>query len=179
MTVVPIQSFFPLLRYLPISYIQNGYRGLNKLITFSQNSVKGFTEKASQDPEFSKGTFLRNLVDAEDEESGSRLSFEELVENTIIFLVAGSDTTAVTTLYTVWECGRKPAVRARLVEEIRAAFPDPGEMPTFEKASKLVCNIFLLVLLFLISLLMKMFLHDSPSPTSMPSFRKRSEYGDL
>ncbi|KEZ42082.1 hypothetical protein SAPIO_CDS6308 [Scedosporium apiospermum] len=102
-----------------------------------QDSVKSFSEKVKADPEFAKGTFLRNLVDAEDAESGSKLSFEELVENTIIFLVAGSDTTAVTTLYTIWECGRRPAVRMKLVEEIRAAFRDPQEMPTYERASKL------------------------------------------
>jgi cytochrome P450 len=140
MTVVPIQSFFPLLRYFPIKYIQDGYRGLNKLIAFSQDSVKSFSEKVKADPEFAKGTFLRNLVDAEDAESGSKLSFEELVENTIIFLVAESDTTAVTTLYTIWECGRRPAVRVKLAEEIRAAFRDPQEMPTYERASKLVRN---------------------------------------
>lgn len=138
MTVVPIQSFFPLLRYVPSKYIQDGYQGLDRLVKFSQSSVNDFMQKANQDPEFAKGTFLKNLVDAEDIETGSKLSFEELVENTIIFLVAGSDTTAVTTLYTIWECGKNPAVGGKLVEEIRTAFPDPQEPPTYEKASKLV-----------------------------------------
>jgi len=138
MTVVPIQSFFPLLRYVPIKYIQDGFRGLNRLINFSQSSVQGFVNSVKQDPSFATGTFLRNLVDAEDAETGSKLSEEELVENTIIFLVAGSDTTAVTTLYTIWECGKNPDVRDRLVKEIRTAFPNPQERPTYEKASKLV-----------------------------------------
>lgn len=138
MTVVPIQSFFPFLRYVPSKYIQDGYQGLDRLIRFSQSSVKAFMKKVDQDPEFAKGTFLKNLVDAEDAETGSKLSFEELVENTIIFLVAGSDTTAVTTLYTIWECGRNAIVRDKLVAEIRTAFPDPQELPTYEKASKLV-----------------------------------------
>ncbi|CAM1509688.1 Fc.00g000230.m01.CDS01 [Cosmosporella sp. VM-42] len=137
MTVVPIQSFFPLLRYVPLNYIQEGYRGLNRLIKFSQSSVQGLIDKIKQDPTFAAGTFLRNLVDAEDTETGSRLSMEELVENTIIFLVAGSDTTAITTLYTIWECGRNPTVTGKLVGEIRTAFPDPKEIPTYEKASKL------------------------------------------
>ena len=138
MTVVPIQSFFPFLRYVPSKYIQDGYQGLDRLIRFSQSSVKAFMKKVDQDPEFAKGTFLKNLVDAEDAETGSKLSFEELVENTIIFLVAGSDTTAVTTLYTIWECGRNAVVRDKLVAEIRTAFPDRQELPTYEKASKLV-----------------------------------------
>lgn len=141
MMVVPMQSFFPFLRYIPLKYVQDGYRGLQKLIGFSQSSVKAFIDNVLQDPDFAKGTFLRNLVDAEDTETGSKLSFEELVENTIIFLVAGSDTTAVTTMYTIWECGKNAEVRKRLVEEIRTAFPDPQEMPTFEKASKLVSKL--------------------------------------
>ena len=140
MTVVPIQSFFPFLRYIPVKYIQDGYRGLKKLINFSESSAKSFMNSAKEDPEFAKDTFLRNLVDAKDTETGSKLSFEELVDNTIIFLIAGSDTTAVTTMYTLWECGRQPGVKAKLVDEIRTAFPDPNEMPTFEKASKLVSH---------------------------------------
>ncbi|KAB5575427.1 cytochrome P450 [Coniochaeta sp. 2T2.1] len=137
MTVVPIQSFFPLLRYVPVKYIQDGYKGLNRLVNFAQVSVQRLTDSVKQDPSFATGNFLRNLVDAEDAETGTKLSREELVENTIIFLVAGSDTTAVTTLYTIWECGKNSAVREKLVKEIRTAFPDPDEMPTFEIASKL------------------------------------------
>ncbi|KAL7952216.1 cytochrome P450 [Trichoderma compactum] len=137
MTVVPIKSFFPFLRYLPIERIQSSYRGLDRLIAFSRSNVKSFMDKVEKDPHFAKGTFLRNLADAEDTESGNKLSFEELVENAIIFLVAGSDTTAVTTTYTIWECGRNPAIRKKLVTEIRAAFPNPQDMPTYEKASQL------------------------------------------
>ncbi|KAH8815289.1 cytochrome P450 [Xylogone sp. PMI_703] len=137
MTVVPMQSFFPFLKYVPISHIQDGYRGLKKLITFSQSSVRSFIDQVEQDPNFAKGTFLRNLVDAVDAETGSKLSFEELVENTIIFLVAGSDTTAVTTMYAIWECSRKYEIGKKLANEIRSTFPDPQEIPTFEKASKL------------------------------------------
>jgi cytochrome P450 len=139
MTVVPIQSFFPALKYLPSKYIQDGYRGLAKLINFASTSVQSFKERVDSDPKFAKGTFLRNLVDAVDPETGTKLEMPELVENTIIFLVAGSDTTAVTTLYTIWECGKNPEIRSKLTKEIRDAFPDASEMPTYEKASKLVC----------------------------------------
>lgn len=138
MTVVPTQSFFPFLRLVPIRKVQDAYRGLDRLISFSKSTVESFIVKAAQEPHFANGTFLRNLVDARDEETGSKLSSEELVENTIIFLVAGSDTTAITTMYTLWECGRNPAIRDRLVKEIRAAFPDRSQPPTYEEASKLV-----------------------------------------
>lgn len=138
MTVVPLQSFFPFLRHIPSKYIQEGYNGLAKLIGFSKSSVRSFVGKIQEDPTFAKGTFLRNLIDAEDAETGSKLSPEELVENTIIFLVAGSDTTAVTTVYTIWECARRPGVQKKLIDEIRAAFPNKEGTPSYAKASKLV-----------------------------------------
>jgi cytochrome P450 len=90
---------------------------------------------------YAKGTFLRNLIDARDEETGgSKLSFEDLVENTIIFLLAGSDTTAITSMYLIWETGRNPDVKRKLVEEIRTAFPNPDQVVTYEHASKLVSS---------------------------------------
>ena len=141
MIVVPTQSFLPALRYLPIKRIQDGYKGLAKLINFARDSVQTFItrlEKEGPDSSFAQGTFLRNLVEAVDAETGSKLTFEELVENAIIFLVAGSDTTAVTTCYAIWECGRRPECGRKLVEEIRTAFPDQKLVPTYEEASKLV-----------------------------------------
>ncbi|KAL6245978.1 hypothetical protein RBB50_007131 [Rhinocladiella similis] len=139
MVVVPVQSFFPFLRYVPIPKIQEGYRGLRKLINFAQRSVIEFQDKVKQEgDDFAQGTFLRNLIDARDEETGgSKLTFEELVENTIIFLVAGSDTTAVTTMYIIWECGKNPQVKKKLVDEIRTAFPDAKHAPTYQEAAKL------------------------------------------
>lgn len=138
--VIPVQSFIPVLRYVPIPRIQEAYSGLKKLVTFVQRTVRDFQGRVEKEGDsFAKGSFLRNLIDARDEETGgSKLSFEELVENTIIFLLAGSDTTAITSMYLMWECGKRPEVRKKLVNEIRTAFPDHKQMPTFEEATKLV-----------------------------------------
>lgn len=135
-----MQAFFRPLRYVPIPRIQEAYRELQKLVGFVQRSVQNFQiQKEQGGDSFAKGTFLRNLVDARDEVTGgSKLSFEELVENTIIFLLAGSDTTAITSMYLMWECGKRPDVKRKLVDEIRTAFPDPSVIPTYEQASKLV-----------------------------------------
>ncbi|KAJ9494778.1 hypothetical protein H2202_009679 [Exophiala xenobiotica] len=138
MVVVPTQAFFPQLRYVPIKAIQDGYKALDRLIKFAEKSVGDFHDKIEKNgDDYAKGTFLRNLIDAVDPETGSKLTFPELVENTILFLVAGSDTTAVTTMYTIWEIGRRPDVRKKLVDEIRTAFPDPNHEPTYEETSKL------------------------------------------
>jgi cytochrome P450 len=138
MIVVPTQSFLPQLRYFPIKPIQDAYRGLAKLTTFAQVRVTKFMKDCESDPVFAKGTFLRNLVDAVDEETGTKLSAEELVENTLIFLTAGSDTTAITSMYTLWAVARNPRIYHRLTEAIRTAFPDPNVQPTFEQTSKIV-----------------------------------------
>lgn len=140
--VIPVTSFIPSLQYFPIPSIQNAFRGLDKLVGFVQRSVRDFQAQMEKEGDsFAKGTFLRNLIDARDAETGgSQLSFEDLVENTIIFLLAGSDTTAITSIYLLWECGKNPEVKRKLVEEIRTAFPVPNKAPTYEEASKLVCS---------------------------------------
>lgn len=141
--VIPVQVFIPWLKYLPLRSIQTAYSQLEKLVDFVRRSVRDFQAQIEvEGDDFAKGTFLRNLIDARDEETGgSKLSFEELVENTIIFLLAGSDTTAITSIYLMWETNKKPEVKKRLVDEIRTAFPDPSQMPTYEQASKLVSHL--------------------------------------
>ncbi|OQV11109.1 hypothetical protein CLAIMM_15004 [Cladophialophora immunda] len=135
---IPVQAFIPWLRYVPIPRIQRAYGQLDNFVKFVQKSVRDFQLQIEKEGDsFAKGTFLRNLIDARDEETKSKLSFEELVENTIIFLLAGSDTTAITSIYLMWECGKRPEVKKRLIDEIRSAFPDPDKMPTYEEASKL------------------------------------------
>jgi cytochrome P450 len=144
LNVVPPKAFFPGIKYLPVPWLQEGYRGLERLEDFSRSAVQDFAKTVEKDDSaVGKTNFLRNLVTAVDEETGSKLSTDEIVENAVIFLVAGSGTTAVTTAYTLWECGRTPEVHTKLVEEIRAAFPDRNVMPTWEKACKLVCRILL------------------------------------
>jgi cytochrome P450 len=111
---------------------------LGKIIKFAETHVTAFIANSTKDPSFGKGAFLRNLLDAIDTETSSKLTLEELVENTIIFLVAGSDTTAVTTIYTIWALNQKPEVYKKFTDEIRTAFPDPRVEPTYEVTSRLV-----------------------------------------
>ena len=138
-TVVPVMSMAPILRYLPSRRFREGLKGLGRLQDFSRAHVAAYmarsAEKSDSGP---KGKFLHNLATAVDAETGTKMTQGELVENAIIFLAAGSGTTAATTIYLIWECGRHPAVRKKLTEEIRARFPDPAVMPSYQEASKLV-----------------------------------------
>ena len=138
-TVVPALSFAPFLRYLPIKTLREGARGLARLVEFSRAHVSAYVAQSAEKLHVgSGGKFLQNLASAVDAETGTKLRKEELVENAIIFLIAGSGTTASTTMYLIWECGKQPAIRKRLIHEIRTAFPDPNKMPSYQEASKLV-----------------------------------------
>jgi len=134
--VVPPQAFFPGFRYLPFESIREGFRGVSRLEVFARNCVTKYMEKAKAGSV--SDSILTNMFNAHDEESGSKLTIGEIIENTIIFLVAGTSTAAVTVIYLIWECGRRPEVMSKLTKEVRAAFPDPKQMPTYAEASKLV-----------------------------------------
>lgn len=134
--VIPPQAFFPGFRYLPVRSIREGFEGVNRLVSFARECVgkQMQGDKGNSDQK----SILKNMFNAYDTESSARLTKEEMVENTIIFLFGGTSTTAVTVLYVLWECGRRPGIMAKLVREIRDAFPDPSRMPTYTEASKLV-----------------------------------------
>lgn len=138
-TIVPLLAFLPFLRHLPLPGLRRSLAALDRLVEFSSVHVDAYLDMAASKPvNDSDGTLLGNLAKAMDEETGSKLTREDLVEHSILFLAAGSGTTAATLTFLLWECGRNETFRHRLEEEIRTAFPDPEEIPTYDKASKLV-----------------------------------------
>lgn len=143
-TVVPPLSAAPALRYFPIKSIQEGRKGLARLQEYSRAHVKAYvSQSANKEARGSQGQhLLQNMASALDAETGTRLTRAELEENTIIFLVAGSGTTAATLIYLMWECGRQPEIKKRLIDEIRGKFADPSVKPCYAEASKLVSNSF-------------------------------------
>lgn len=140
-TVVPAFALAPPLKYLPIKKFRDGLEGLGRLQEFSRAHVLAYMDREKESSHRTgrpEGKFLQNLAQAVDSETGTKLTQAELTENAIIFLTAGSGTTAATTIYLIWECGRRPAVRKRLIEEIRSKFPDPSVRPSYEEVANLV-----------------------------------------
>ena len=146
-TVIPAVAFAPVIRYLGLKRIREGFRGLARFEEFARHTisdyllrskVSGQTEKGRVEKAGSNKLLLDDLANAKDDETNTQLSQEELVENGMLFMTAGSGTTASTTLWLLWECGRRPQVRQRLAAEIRARFHDPQVMPTYAEASQLV-----------------------------------------
>ena len=143
-TVVPPLSAAPALRYFPIKTIQEGRKGLARLKEFSRAHVEAYVSQSTDKVvRGSKGQqFLQNMALTLDAETGTRLTKAELEENAIIFLIAGSGTTAATMTYLMWECGRQPDIKQRLIDEIRDGFPDPSVKPNYAEAAKLVSSPF-------------------------------------
>ncbi|KAK3335945.1 cytochrome P450 [Cercophora scortea] len=65
-------------------------------------------------------TLFTKVFKAEEEE---RLTFDEIVDNARTYLIAGSDTTAVSLTYLIWSVCSHKQVQERLVEEVRTALP--------------------------------------------------------
>ena len=138
-SVVPMLAFLPFLRHVPIRGIRDGLAGVNRLIEFSSRHVDEYLEKTSaSEGQSPSGHLLHNLARATDPETGSKLSRDDIVEHSVLFLAAGSGTTSATLTFLLWECGRNESIRQRLAQEVRAMFPDVNVMPVFEKVSKLV-----------------------------------------
>lgn len=64
------------------------------------------------------------LLDAEDPETGRRMTREELRDNLLTFIVAGHETTALTLAWALYLCAFDPAVQERASAEARAVLGD-------------------------------------------------------
>ncbi|MDP5307163.1 cytochrome P450 [Paracoccus spongiarum] len=64
------------------------------------------------------------LLDAEDPETGRRMSRPELRDNLLTFIVAGHETTALTLAWALYLCAFDPAVQDRAAAEARAVLGD-------------------------------------------------------
>jgi len=78
---------------------------------------------------------LGALLAATDED-GSRMSDEQLRDETVTLFLAGHETTALSLTYTLYLLARHPEIEARLLEEVREIVGD--RVPTAEDVARLV-----------------------------------------
>ncbi|KAJ5514962.1 hypothetical protein N7463_004514 [Penicillium fimorum] len=118
-----IRITFPYLlkiaRYTPISVIKNTAEAEIRLKMYAMQSVERYKKLVFQTPSDPKPTLFTKLFD---EKSG--LSYSDIIQEAQGYIVAGSDTTAVTLTYLTYSVCRDSRVREKLVAKL-TTLPEP------------------------------------------------------
>ncbi|EKV08594.1 hypothetical protein PDIG_57970 [Penicillium digitatum PHI26] len=119
----PFRTTFPLLvkiaRYVPVPIIKDTAKSEDRLRTYAVQSIDRYKNLISQDPSNPKPTLFTKLFDAK-----SGMSYSEIIQEAQGYIIAGSDTTAVTLTYLTYAVCRDSRVREKLVAEL-AGIPAP------------------------------------------------------
>lgn len=101
--------------FLPIFKAATGR--VHRMINYARQSLHRYQNLVEADPDNVKTTFFTKLFKAKDNDN---LSFDEIAVNAQAYIVAGSDTTAISLTYLFWELARRPALRDALLKEIQS-----------------------------------------------------------
>ena len=105
--------------WVSLPVFKEAYAASERLKSYAQKSVQRYQKILEADPSNSPRTLFAKLYQAGEE----GLSPQEIVAEAQAYIVAGSDTTALSLTYLVWAVCKDDAVRQRLVEEV-ARLPD-------------------------------------------------------
>lgn len=113
------RTTFPLLSKLaqqgvPVPGLQDVSEVAGKLIKYATESLQRHQRLVEQEPTSSVPTLFTKLLRGQEDET---LPFKEIMDEAQVYIIAGSDTTALTLTYLVWSVCRQPAIQRRLVEE--------------------------------------------------------------
>jgi len=89
----------------------------------------------TRNPESSPKDLLGRLIAARDEQTGTRMTAQEVRDNIITIFMAGHETTAMTMTWTWYLLSQHPAVEAKLHAELDAVLK--GRAPTYEDLPRL------------------------------------------
>lgn len=119
----PFRATVPFLvklaRYVPVPIIKDTAKAEDRLKLYAVQSVGRYKKLISQDPSNPKPSLFTKLFD---EKSG--MSYAEIIQEAQGYIIAGSDTTAVTLTYLTYAVCRDSRVREKLVAEL-AGIPEP------------------------------------------------------
>ncbi|KAL6248542.1 hypothetical protein RBB50_004797 [Rhinocladiella similis] len=134
-TVSPLFGLLPIAWYFPFGPFKAARQAQPRIRRVVQGYIDDFRTRLS------KGTteqgLLRHMLAACDTDTNTTLTDAEMIENSVVFIIAGSGTSATTVLYVLYEVSKRPQILDRLTKEICDAFPDPYVMPDFGTAGKL------------------------------------------
>ncbi|KAJ5377973.1 uncharacterized protein N7496_005382 [Penicillium cataractarum] len=120
----PIRTTFPFLvrlgRYLPLPVFKQTADAGKRMGSYSLKSIERYKKMIAENPNDPKPTLFTKMFDSEK----SGLTHDQIRQEAQGYIVAGSDTTAVTLTYLTWAVSRDTRVRDKLVEEL-ATVPEP------------------------------------------------------
>lgn len=91
-----------------------------KVASATLREVAGDVLRACRDDPDRDAPLVRALMRARDPDTGRTLTDEEIVDELIVFIGAGHDTTATTMAYALWQLGRHPELQDRVRAEAAA-----------------------------------------------------------
>lgn len=83
---------------------------------YANESLGRYKKLVEENPDKPFPTLFTRLFKGEEDES---LTFKEIVDEAQTYIIAGTDTTAITLTYIVWRVCQSPKIKQRLVEELR------------------------------------------------------------
>lgn len=100
----------------PIPGFAENTKLIRSLRGYAQESLSRYKKLVEENPEKPVPTLFTRLFKGEEDES---LTFKEIVDAAQTYIVAGTDTTAITLTYAVWRVCQNPTIRQRLVKELQ------------------------------------------------------------
>lgn len=123
-TMEPIQTTFPSLislsRYLNLGVFRRVMECVMRTKAYAAESIKRYEDHLAQNPMNPKPTLFTKLFGAQKDNG---LTYQELVMNAQAYIIAGSDTTAVTLTYLIYCVCEHPDVLEKLAQEVQS-LPD-------------------------------------------------------
>ena len=83
---------------------------------YAIESLDRYKKLVEENPDKPLPTLFTRLFKGEE---GEALTFKEIVDEAQTYIIAGTDTTAITLTYVVWRVCQSPKIQQRLVEELR------------------------------------------------------------
>lgn len=104
------------LKGVPIPGFAENTDVVQKNVQYATESLQRYQNLVEKNPDRPVPTLFTRLFKGEEEDV---LTFKEILDDASVYILAGSDTTAITLTYLVWRVLRDREIRDRLVQEVQ------------------------------------------------------------
>lgn len=123
--------------YIPLPVLKLGPLVRKRMGEYATQSLGRHVKLVEEQGDEAKPTLLSKLYRARDNEADT-LPFEELLQDAMAYIVAGSDTTANTLTYLVWTVCKHPEIKKKLLADL-SGVPDDFSDQDLKKLPYLEC----------------------------------------